>query len=515
MESVEIAKELESLPDEIIARILIHTFDYEICNLTGDRAFVYKIANIVINRRFTDILREQIIPDCVRDMPVEFADRVPQEYTKYVHRLFINSMHPINLKRFTSLETLYMKIRRDITDDQITSTRLRTLRVYGCSITDTIVKKLSNLIDLGFCDCLGITSDCLSTLTNLLWLSIGSNLLDSHPKEMYIPSLNTLTDLRTLILTSTHVDRLTPNIMLLNVENSHINALEIALLTNLRKLELCSTIGEPVDLSELSELKTLVLNSTIIRGNLSKLCWLRSLTVVNTPSFTNRHLMELTNLDKLVIENMPAIEHLPNLSSLDNLYCLIIFGTSITDQQLQQLSKLTNLRHLSLGRTQGLEIEILSFEALTNLNKLVLMNVHIEQLPSNIIYLSISISHINSANIATLTRLQSLNLSHTISDAIELNNLIDLRELFLNSVEINSNLALLTRLDTLRMLNIINMINMSLNLTSLTRLDLGNMPGVWNVSNLINLQHLTIQHVDVPDEDLRGLTKLTNLERLQ
>lgn len=237
---------------------------------------------------------------------------------------------------------------------------------------------------------------------------------------------------------------------------------------------------------------------------------------------------QLTQLRTLEIAYVtPDKIFLTGLTGLTNLRNLTLWDSSINDEDLMQIGKLTNLVYLNLNTNYIRDITPLS--NLTNLTFLNLEGNHISDITplanlSNLtdLYLGYNNQISDLTPLEGLTNLISLSVyTNKISDITPLAGLTNLKELILQNNHISdiTPLVELTNLTDLDLSdNYISDISSLARLTDLKTLNLGfnrqlsNLTPLEELTNLVELCLLTISNDIIDITPLTGLTNLTYLD---
>lgn len=197
--------------------------------------------------------------------------------------------------------------------------------------------------------------------------------------------------------------------------------------------------GELVPVSIMDTTADITIRSSMDKQKLSKLTWIKELTLHDYDSTNLAYIKNLTQLESLTVSG-GVIRDISALSEFTNLKVLSIYGDKISD--ISALSNLTNLEKLNLYGNEISDISALS--NLTSLEELYLDSNEISDISalSNLtnleeLYLgSNEISDISA--LEKLTNLKNLSLqSNKVSDLSPLSNLMGLEEVRLYENEIS------------------------------------------------------------------------------
>ena len=188
---------------------------------------------------------------------------------------------------------------------------------------------------------------------------------------------------------------------------------------------------------------------------------------------------------------------------------------SLTNDDIKELYKMTNLKYLDLHRNQISDISALS--KLTNLTYLCLSENQISDISAlseltNLTDLSLGINQVSDINaLSKLTNLTDLNLVYNqVGDINALSELTNLTHLYLEENQISDINALtgLTSLTELRLdKNQIKDISSLSGLTNLTDLNLfkNQISDISALSELVNLEYLSLYNNPISESDIEFL----------
>jgi len=277
----------------------------------------------------------------------------------------------LKLKHLTELDLSGLKFSQSEFDQLSAYEQMTFLVLNGCGLKDTsfmsTMKSLNilQLNDNNLTSLEGISSD------NLIALTATNNQLTQVDTNNF-PKIKQIVLRNNSLQTLSGLDNLS-DLVILNLDNNQLKNLSIKNLSSIKTITADNNLLNEVSFNNLPTLSEVTLKNNSISKltNWDKLPKLTKLSLTNNSQLKDvSSLVAAPSLQELSLESCNAISDFSSLSNLNSLTRLFLSYTGITNSEIMQIGKLSNIYLLSLN---GNKLSNISFlEQFPHLSQLAL-----------------------------------------------------------------------------------------------------------------------------------------------